>query len=200
MSIITKLEVQKNNETRANLYLDDKFYSGISIELVIKHHLKKGVEIDSQELDEIILQDEKDVALGKAVKYISSAFKTTKQIKDYLYKKEYAAPTINYVIDKLIEYKYLDDEAYARAFILTYSNKYGKFKIESALRSKGVSDEIIGNLLEDMEIESSIDSVAKKYMKNKVLDEKTKSKLIRFLMTRGYEYDEIKSVVEKFKG
>ena len=105
-----------------------------------------------------------------------------------------------YVIDKMSEYKYLDDEAYAKAFILTYSNKYGKLKLKSMLRAKGVSQEIVDILLDDMEVKSSIDAVAEKYMKNKTLDEKTKSKLIRFLMSRGYDYDEVKSVVEKFKG
>ena len=107
MPIITKLEIQKKDEQRANLYLDDKFYAGISVELCIKHHFKKGTEIDKELLDDIILQDEKDRAFNKALKYISSSLKTIKQIKDYLYKKEYAEPTVNYVIEKLIEYKYI---------------------------------------------------------------------------------------------
>ena len=34
MSIITGLEVQKKNETRANLYLDDEFYAGVSNEFL----------------------------------------------------------------------------------------------------------------------------------------------------------------------
>jgi hypothetical protein len=59
MGIITKIEVQKNNEERANLYLDDDFCCGISIELVIKHQLKKGIQIDEEQLKEMILEDEK---------------------------------------------------------------------------------------------------------------------------------------------
>jgi len=200
MSLITKLEVQKNEETRANLYLDDSFYAGVSVELCVKHHLKKGLEIDKDLLDDIILQDQKDVAFNKALKYINSSLKTTKQIKDYLYKKEYSAPTVNFVIDKLLEYKYLDDEAYAKAFVLTYSNKYGKFKLKSMLMQKGVSQEIISNVLDGIEENSSIEAVANKYMKNRTFDEKTKTKLIRFLMSRGYDFDEVKSIVEKYKG
>ena len=200
MPIITKLEIQKKDEQRANLYLDDKFYAGISVELCIKHHFKKGTEIDKELLDDIILQDEKDRAFNKALKYISSSLKTIKQIKDYLYKKEYAEPTVNYVIEKLIEYKYIDDEAYEKAFVLTYGNKYGKLKLQSLLYAKGVSQKIIDSIIDDIEIESSIDSVADKYMRNKVFDEKTRNKLVRFLMSRGYEYDDIKNVIEKYKG
>ena len=44
---ITKIEIQKNNDERANLYLDEKFFSGISLELVVKEHLKVGMEIEN---------------------------------------------------------------------------------------------------------------------------------------------------------
>ena len=200
MSLITKLEYQKNNPDRANLYLDDKFYCGISVELCIKEHLKSGIEIDEERLNELILEDEKGVAFSKAINYVSNNYKTKKQVKDYLYKKGYNKNTIVYVIDKMEEYKYLDDESYAKQFVLTYSKKYGKLKLISGLRSKGISDTIIDNLFDgDVEIKSDIESVASKYLKNKILDEKTYLKLSRFLYSRGFEFDEINSYLNKLK-
>lgn len=200
MSVITKLEVQKNNPERANLYLDEKFYTGISIELCVKNHLKIDKNIDKEKLDALILEDEKGTAFNKAVKYMSSSLKTTKQIREYLYKKDYSKNTIDYVIDKLEEYKYLDDEAYAKAFVLTYSNKYGKLKLISALKSKGVSDRVIDNIFaEELEMSSSIDGVANKYLKNKTITQETLIKLSRFLYSRGYEFDEINRIVNKIK-
>lgn len=200
MSIITKIEVQKKDESRANIYLDDSFYSGISIEAVIKNHLKKDMEIDRDSLDEIILNDEKTVAMSKAVKYMGGALKTKKQIRDYLKKKEFAVPTIEYVIDKMVEYKYLDDEAYARSFMLTYSSKYGKLKLKSQLRLKGVAESIIDALLdEEVEIEDSLDRVAEKYLKNKEINEKNIIKLARFLSSRGYEFDKINAYISKLR-
>ena len=65
---ITKIEIQKSNDERANLYLDEKFFSGISLELVVKEHLKVGMEIDEHKLSELILEDEKGKALAKSVK------------------------------------------------------------------------------------------------------------------------------------
>lgn len=200
MSVITKLEVQKNNPERANLYLDDKFYTGISIELCVKNYLKVDKIIDKEELDALILEDEKGIAFNKAIKYMSSTLKTTKQIREYLYKKDYNKNTIDYVIDKLEEYKYLDDEAYAKAFVLTYSNKYGKLKLISALKSKGVSDKIIDNLFaEQFEMPNSIESVANKYLKNKTITQEVLLKLSRFLYSRGYEFDDINKIVNKLK-
>ena len=196
---ITKIEIQKNNDERANLYLDEKFFSGISLELVVKEHLKVGMEIDENKLSELILEDEKGKALAKAVKYIGSNLKTEKQLRDYLKKKEYNFATIDYVIDKLKEYDYLNDENFAKAYILTYSKKYGKLKLKSQLKMKGIKDSIIENLLEDVQSDS-IDIVAKKYMKNKDLTYENLQKLMRFLYSRGYEFDDINSCVNRLKG
>ena len=196
---ITKIEIQKSNDERANLYLDEKFFSGISLELVVKEHLKVGMEIDENKLSELILEDEKGKALAKAVKYIGSNLKTEKQLRDYLKKKEYNSVTIDYVMDKLKEYDYLNDENFAKAYILTYSKKYGKLKLKSQLKMKGIKESIIENLLEDVQSDS-IDLVAKKYMKNKELNYENLQKLMRFLYSRGYEFDDINSCVNRLKG
>lgn len=195
---ITKLEIQKNNSERVNLYLDEKFYSGISLELTIREHLKVGLDIDEEYLRNLILEDEKGKALAKAVKYIGSNLKTGKQVKDYLKKKDYNHHTIAYVLDKLAEYKYLDDENFARAYVLTYSNKYGKLKLKSQLISKGVSADIVDKYLENAN-SSSIDNVARKYLKNKEINFENCQKLSRFLYSRGYEFDEINACVNKLK-
>ena len=55
---ITKLEVQKNDKNRVNLYVDDEFYSGIPAELVYLEHLKTGLEIDEKDLKKIIFEQE----------------------------------------------------------------------------------------------------------------------------------------------
>lgn len=197
---ITGIEFQKKHDDRVNLYVDNEFYAGISVELVLKEQLKKGMEIAKEALDNLIMEDEKGSAFSKAVKYLSSALKTEKQIKDYLRKKEYNPGTIEYVIDKLNEYKYLDDENYAKSFVLTYSSKYGKLKLISALRSKGVSDRIIDNVFSDeLEIKSNIKNVAEKYLKNKEINSQTYLKLSRFLYSRGYEFDEINRVINELK-
>ena len=197
---ITGIELQKKRDDRVNLYVDDEFYAGISVELVMKEQLKKGMQISEERLQEIIVDDEKNSAFAKAVKYLSSNLKTERQIREYLRKKEYNDVTIDFVIDKLLEYKYLDDEGYARAFILTYSGKYGKLKLISALKSKGVSDRVIDNVFsEELEIVSNIQSVAEKYLKNKEKNQQTYLKLGRFLSSRGYEFDEIKSLINELK-
>lgn len=195
---ITKLEVQKNDKNRVNLYVDDEFYSGIPAELVYLEHLKTGLEIDEKDLKKIIFENEKSKAMSRVTKYIGSSLKTQKQIRDYLRKKEYSDDTIEFVMSKLVEYNYIDDKKYAQAYVLTYGKKYGKLKLISQLKAKGVSEEIIECVLEDNKVDS-IESVASKYLKNKVMSYKVCQKLFRFLYSRGYEFDEINSYINKLK-
>lgn len=195
---ITKLEVQKNDKNRVNLYVDDEFYSGIPAELVYLEHLKTGLEIDEKDLKKIIFENEKSKAMSRVTKYIGSSLKTQKQIREYLRKKEYSSETIEYVLSKLIEYDYIDDQKYAQAYVLTYGKKYGKLKLKSQLKVKGVSEEIIESVLKDNKVDS-IESVASKYLKNKVLTPEVSQKLFRFLYSRGYEFDEINSYINKIK-
>ena len=195
---ITKLEVQKNDKNRVNLYVDDKFYSGIPAELVYLEHLKTGLEIDEKDLKKIIFENEKSKAMSRVTKYIGSSLKTQKQIRDYLRKKEYSDDTIEFVMSKLVEYNYIDDKKYAQAYVLTYGKKYGKLKLKSQLKVKGVSEEIIECVLEDNKVDS-IESVASKYLKNKVMSYEVSQKLFRFLYSRGYEFDEINSYINKLK-
>ena len=195
---ITKLEVQKNDKNRVNLYVDDEFYSGIPAELVYLEHLKTGLEIDEKDLKKIIFENEKSKAMSRVTKYIGSSLKTQKQIRDYLRKKEYSDDTIEFVMSKLVEYNYIDDQKYAQAYVLTYGKKYGKLKLKSQLKVKGVSEEIIECVLEDNKVDS-IESVASKYLKNKVMSYEVCQKLFRFLYSRGYEFDEINSYINKLK-
>lgn len=42
MPKITKIEVQKKNKERFNLFLDEQFEMGIDIDTLVKFNLKKG--------------------------------------------------------------------------------------------------------------------------------------------------------------
>ncbi len=200
MGIITKIQVQKNNENRVNVYLDDKFFCGISVDLTIKHKLKVGSEIDDNYLQELVVDDEKISAFDKAVNYLGRGLKSVKQMQEYLGKKGYSQFTCEHVINKLLEYKYLNDEEYARAFVLTYSKKFGILKLKNQLRQKGIDEFIVEDVFCSLEDNiSSIECVANKYIKNKEINRETVNKLYRFLATRGYEYDEIGKVVKKIE-
>ena len=101
---ITKIEIQKKNKNRVNLYLDDEFYCGLSLETIMKNHLKEGFEINENQIEYLKTETEREVALSKAVSYISKCQKTKKEVLKYLTSKGFDEIICGQVIEKLEEY------------------------------------------------------------------------------------------------
>lgn len=196
--IITKIEYQKRNKSRVNLYADEKFIGGLSVETVMKNHIKVGQEINENTLSYLTTQTEKEVALNLATRYIAKSQKTAKEVTDHLLKKGFEQEAVDFVIEKMQEYGYVDDELYAKSFVKFKSKDNGKRKLKYALKNKGISEEIIGENLDNLDSTEAVKNTLEKYLKNKPLDQKTKEKAYRHLASRGFESGEIVSALNKY--
>ena len=92
--IITKVEVQKNNKNRVNVYVDEEYAFSCAAEVVYKYDLKKEKTIKVDELREIINEDNYMKAKNSALRYIERTYKTEKEMQDKLFKKGYDKVTI----------------------------------------------------------------------------------------------------------
>ncbi len=199
MAIITKIEVQKNNDKRVNLYLDNEFFCALQMYVCVKNNLKEGLQISREKLDDLLLQTERDEAMNKVANLLSKTIKTEKQVQDYLYKKGYSPVTVRFVLSKLKEYEYINDEKYIDAYIKTYRKKYGVYKIQSELLQKGIKKDILESSISSFQSSKDVvRAIAEKYMKNKVVDNSNLQKLRQHLAYKGFTWDEINSVVSSF--
>ncbi len=201
MPKITDLKIQKNNKTRANLYLDGEFAFGVEMLTVMKLGLKIGSEISEGKLQEAIFDSEKSVAFEKAMDYLSRGMKTVKQMKDYLVKKGFSAEVTAYVIEKLKDYKYVDDETYAKLYVEQNSKTKGGRRLQQELLNKGISREKAEEFscLDGDVAKQAAETLAAKYMRNKSCDVKNLQKLQRYLLGRGYDFDTVNGVVRTYK-
>ena len=106
---ITKIEVQKKNKNRVNLYVDDDFFCGLSLETILKFRIKENQDISLERLEYLKNQTEREIAFEKAIKHISKSQKTENEVKKYLCKQGYEDDTINSTIEKLKSYSFVDD-------------------------------------------------------------------------------------------
>lgn len=163
-------------------------------EIIVKYSLVNG-EIDDETFKKTVKESMEKIAFNVAVKYTSNKLKTEKQIRDYLYKKEFKKATILPVIEKLKEYGVIDDKIYMESYIKSNPN-FSKNKLKQKLIMSGVSKDLIDEKLSDLEDEDSCLTNAKKFLKNKIMDQKTREKLIRRLAYLGYSWDSINSVLK----
>ena len=163
-------------------------------EIIVKYSLVNG-EIDDEKFKRAVKESMEKIAFNVAVKYASSKLKTEKQIRDYLYKKEFKKATILPVIEKLKEYGVIDDKIYMESYIKSNPN-FSKNKLKQKLIMSGISKDLIDEKLNDLEDEDSCLTNAKKFLKNKIMDQKTREKLIRRLTYLGYSWYSINSVLK----
>lgn len=252
MAKVTKIQAQKR-KGRYNVYLDGKYAFPVAETTLIEFRLINGTELTDSQIKEIQDRENVNKAYGDAVNYLSYQLRTKKEIKDYLYKKEYHRDAVDDVIQRLENLHYLDDESYAKSFINTQlrTTANGPKIIEQKMIQKGVPNDIVQNKILDIDqdilVENATDFAKKQVRKQKrasfkqmltkikqslyqkgfnnevieivlnnldlepdedeelaklrVLVNKVQhrydkpEKLIHYLMTKGYHFDEIKRVL-----
>ena len=101
----------------------------------------------------------------------------------------------------LIKENYLNEERFTRSYIRGkfYIKHWGRNKIRINLKQKGITEKLIAKSMDEIDEQDYLDSVNKIYQdyysKQKGLrDYQKKSKTIKHLMSKGYEYEIIMEV------
>ena len=113
---------------------------------------------------------------------------------------------IDLLIIELIQFNFLNEERYARSFARGKFRikKWGKLKIRMALKKREVNFKCIDIAMLEIDDKTYLNTLKELLQKkNDVLKEtnsyKRKMKLIRYLVTRGYEYDLIHDALVELK-
>lgn len=217
MPRVTLIELQKKNPKRFNIFLDGIFAFGADEDTVVKFRLVKDKEIDSNDLDKILIETE----VGKLMVRMYSLFnireRSEKEIRDYLKRlnfqrkvkaqEEISEVVIESLIHNLKQKGLLDDLNFAKSWVESRRrSKYkGKNILKLELMQKGISREIIDQVLEDdYEGGQSEESLAKAALEKKAKVWKNlpelefKKKSTEFLIRRGFDYSVAKNVIDNF--
>lgn len=202
MSVITAITAQVKDKTRCNVYLDGRFVCGLNAETAVKERLKVGQEMTQERLEAIQIESEKSRAFDKALTHLSATRKTEKEVRDFLAKKGYLPVVVDYAVEKLLSYGFLDDGEYAEAYAESAAQRKGSRLIRAELSRKGVADDAIDAALQNVDEEQELRSAKRlleKYMRGKVVDVPTLQKAYRHLMSKGFDYETAKGAISALK-
>lgn len=205
MGIITALEPQKKKKNRVNIFVDGEFAVGLSQDIVFKNRLKAGKEISSQQLEQLVKENELDKILLKVYRFLSYRPRSEKEIRDYLAKKKTSVLLTALVIKTLEKQKYLDDKEFASWWVdqRMQFRPVGEWVLKAELLQKGISKKIIEEMVNGQwSIVNSQDlalkAAKKKLRRYKGLDQiEFRRKMGNFLARRGFDWETIKEVTEK---
>lgn len=197
MAKITGLKVQKRNKDRVNLYLDGEFAFGLS--RIVAAWLRTGQELSDEKIADLKSQDNVEVALQRALNFLSYRPRSEKEVRQNLKKHEYNQAVIDEIIDRLVRGKLVDDANFAELWVENRSEfrPRGSRMLRSELRQKGITDRVIEDALSDLdETNLALKAARKKSRSYRDLDQdEFRKKLYGFLARRGFHYGVISEVV-----
>lgn len=108
------------------------------------------------------------------------------------------------VVASLVEDRYVDDARYASAFAREKASiqGWGPVKIRFQLRGKGISETVISAALAEVEPEKAsdkLDRLLAAKARTLASDPQFRLKLLKFGLSRGYDYDAVEAALERIK-
>lgn len=104
------------------------------------------------------------------------------------------------VLDQLVERGYQSDQRCAEMLVRHRSLQgWGPRKIRQDLQQKGIASELCSQVLEAAEVDwfaLALEQAHKKYGTTRAADYKERAKRTRFLVGRGFSYDEVSYALE----
>lgn len=188
---ITALTLQKKNRDRINVFLNDEFAFGLS--KYVAAWLKIGQVLSEEKIAQLLADDEIEVSYQRALKFIAHRIRSKQEVVQRLRKYQTPADVVEVVIARLEEKEYLNDEAFARAWVenrIEFRPR-STFLLRQELRQKGVADDVSDVVLDALDDETLAQSAAEKYLRkieNIDDEQKFREKLYGHLARKGFTY------------
>ncbi|QKS60428.1 RecX family transcriptional regulator [Paenibacillus barcinonensis] len=199
---ITKVERTKSREARYRISFG--MYSITVLEdVMIKYRLTRGNTFMKKDLEDILLADERQRTYVQALRFLEFKQRTRHELSQKLKQKEFAPPIIQEVLERLEQEKLVDDDLFAKEWTRQRmeGQRKGKLWIRQELRQKGIANELIAEVLDDVSAEAELDTALtagqKKWKQVRGDVQEKKRKTFAYLMRRGFSMDLVRRVVNR---
>lgn len=215
MPKITSVEPQIKNPKRFNIFLDGIFAFGADEDLVVDSRLVVGKEISAEDLEKILFEAEVGKLMERMYRLFSIRQRSEKEIREYLKnlsfkrkisdKEKISEQAMELLIKKLKQKGLINDKEFAKAWVEARrrSKKKGKIVLKQELFQKGINREIIEEVISGGSVEDeeklALQALEKKSRSlEKLTPLEFRKKAYEFLLRRGFEYEDVKKVIENF--
>lgn len=200
------VRVVKKDEKNVVVFFDNEEKLFLSYEIFLKNGLKKNDEISESRFSLLIEENQKFHLRQKAFRLLGRRHHSSFELKVKLKQKGYNENFINEIINDLKLNGYLNDYQFALVYAEeNIKNKYwGKKKVEAELFKRGIKRNIIAQVVEEKfpssdDLSNAVELGKKKLnslLTRKIENQKIRTKLYSFLLSKGYDYEICKKVIE----
>lgn len=200
-----KITAKGGRKDKIHIYIDGEYRFTVDDNFWFSCGYISGDEIDEQELAAFEEAVGSRRAFNSALNSLDYRDHSTREIRQKLMRK-FDAQYVDEAVEKLVELDLINDERYARLYAreLFEHKKFGKMRIKSELRARGIAaetaNEAVDELFDEEEpdnIERIVDIIEKKYY-NKMNDESGRKKVFAALTRMGYSFSDIRDAMSEF--
>lgn len=198
---VTDVSPQKNNSMRVSVFVDGEYRFSLDTAEAVLKGIKVGKELSSKDIKNLLMDSEFSKARDYALNILSIKSISSSELLEKIMKKGYDEIIGCEVINELTDLGYIDDEAYANLFLEYCTEKiWGKKKIRFEMKQKGLSDEIIENVLlgfsDDDQLENMVEIINSKYGHEDISDIKIKNRIISYFVSRGFDFSKADAAIK----
>jgi regulatory protein len=199
---ITAIERQRKRPDRVNVYLDGAFGFAVAEEVALLAGLKRGQILAAADVAALLDRETDRRAYETALNFLSYRPRSESEVRRALADKDHPPERIEAVLKRLRDARLVDDAAFARYWVENRDafSPRGERALRAELRQKGVSDEVVAEVLidsaevaESREESRAVEAGRKKARQLRGLERQVfRQRLGGFLARRGFGYDEIR--------
>lgn len=202
---ITALRAQARDPQRVNLFIDDLFAIGVSLDTITRERLYVGKVLSEAEYARLERSEKADKAYHAALRYLESRPRSAHEVSTRLYQKGFAPEVIEQTIERLRSLDLIDDAAFARYWVerRQADRPRGTAVLRDELRRKGVDRQVIDAVVGDQQLVGDEGDhalqAARAVLSRYAGDDKPAfmRRLGGYLLRRGFTYDQVKPVIDQ---
>ncbi len=204
--VITKIERQRRNPARFNIYVDGEYAFSVHEDVLIRCRLSKGKVLEGADVADVLQEEERQSAVHAALKFVRYKPRTRAEVERHLKDKGFETEFIRAALTRLQNYGYVNDEAFARAWVEERRRLRGKgrYALKRELQQKGIEDRIITEVLAPIDDEDEYrlarEWAYKKYERLKHLEwRRAERRIGSFLQRKGFSLSHITAVLNELR-
>lgn len=200
-----KITAKSGRKDKIHIYIDGEYLLTVDEIFWFSCGLVSGDEINEEELTAFEEAAGSRRAFNSALNSLDYRDHSEKEIRAKLLLK-HDADYVDEAVEKLIELDLVNDERYAENYAreLFERKKFGKMRIKSELRAKGISADIANAAVEELfeeeepdNVQRIVDIIGKRYY-NRMNDEVGRKKVFSALQRMGYSFSDIREAMSEF--
>ena len=200
-----KITAKRGRADKIHIYIDGEYRLTVDEIFWFSCGLISGDEINEAELTAFEEAAGSRRAFNSALNSLDYRDHSEKEIRAKLLRK-HDADYVEEAIERLIELDLINDERYAENYAreLFEHKRFGRMRIISELRAKGISSDIANAAVDELfseeepdNIQRIVDIIGKRYY-NRMNDEVGRKKVFSALQRMGYSFSDIRETMSEF--